>query len=1059
MMSFVMYPCAFFISHNYIARQLQHLESKRIKDCSSPYEGLTIIKKLMVKDSTDEDHGLAVQILKKGFLELRDAFPESNMPCVWESLYCCFKEDKPALAQVKISKHSSVKKLDSMYLTYQLSRYYASIIRSEDVTYLQCLKEISQVKEDDHHLCSQLVQIYDLLVASKNDPNAVEGRVTPMYSLLGKIKRTYKRLTQIYTKRPEVLELYGHFMVDVMNDASGQQYIAFGDNEKSLIVRSVVAINRIESLFNADVGILVVGGAKDEVGCILYANEEIASLLEANVIQLIGQELNTFIPPPYSTNHNSKMEEFLDNLTANRIFRSHLVLYTLKRHIVEVTFEIRVLAMDYRPYFLVAVRGKPDNRDLAIYDHRGLITSSTQKFQAAFGQGRPVEGLNLDVMFPGIWEKRHDFPDFVPFLLNSGESVLAMIFTHATLRLSNVNFLYVLRSSDALEELIEGREIDPKYDPLLAQINHTFLEINSRRMKAMRSLDDQSRRVNFIADSQFKREKVRVQLDDPQTDANVASRISSSSLAVSRHDRFKDLKKITFSRGRRLKKILAVAFLVVLGIMIGLILTIQSFIAGIADISTISELGARRMLSVKIATESRTLLLIDQGLSTAPRNASVTTLEAIITRFSAAEDLAENERNRGFDLGKDEIIPIWKRMPEMTQEMVTGREAVKQLIFYATQLTSSTTDQAVFYGLRNGVGETSMFLNRTLFEYVQREVTTRFDMISFVALMMASGTVFVMSVYVLILAPNIYYTESSSHTCFNQLKVLSRESVIEGRMRVLERLEFVHGEEPYVLERDQTAPTAYKRVWPGLALRFCMFIAVTVLVLVAAFLIYLYKLNDLLMSNPHYSNWAGLRRMTIASAMFWSRELHLSHTGQGYFDTIDTDQLQYSYHERIANSTATLYWAHKSITHGRSGVKEIGQSADRIAMLYEAYPNNTLQLDYGVHSGVLEFISIVDYFVAEPTIDNLSALEALGGKLILAMEDLMNTQQDYIDSAVEEASASMMWLLVAYGGVLLGLYCYYSRVINNTNNSIVAVARLYTLIPDVGSSDDRPGNK
>jgi PAS domain-containing protein len=1050
-----MFPCYLYLSHNLVARQISINKAKLIRDCRSPYEAITVIKYVLFKDISAEDEdeekvGLlqrnheaseAQDRLREMFIALNRHSSETSITDVWESLYFCFREGNPTLAQLKLTKLNVTRSFTCAFLVYQLSSYYDSITEGEDITYLKWLKQTVQVKEDDKNACLQLVRVYDLLIASKSDANAVSDYLIPTYRLLQRTKKAYKHLIQHFIKRPEVLKLYGHFMADVLNDMSGLQAQSFTKNEANRL-RNLANMTRI-SLFD-NIGVLVVGVSQDDLGIILYANQEAASLLGLNISQVIGAELNNFIPPPYSLGHNQKLSEFLQFGATNHILRSHIMLYTSQKHIIEVSFDLKILAFDSTPYILVAIQGKPGDRELAVYDDRGCITSCTQHFKAQYGTDIRLEGINLEQLFPGIWDKREAFPDYVPFMLRCEDKMLVMAFSNTMMRVTKIKFVYVLNSYAALEEIEEGKKVDPNYHECIEAVKTHF----GASFKAHnRAVPEESKKVIFVRKS-VDLGKVGTEIV-PETDAVITSNASSANSAA-RITRYKKLRDYTVTKGRRVRVIIVVAFLLVLGTMIGLSETISYFVSQISSISTIRELGGRRALSVKIAAEARTLELIELGLSTDSREESIATLEDLIDKFEYAENIAEDERNDGHHLGKDEIVPVWEWQPEITLNLVTGREAVKRLLFRARQLTSSTTREAALYGIRNGVGETLYFLNRTLFELIEEEVKNRFSLITLVAFAMTGGLVVVLLVYIAVLAPSIYFLESNNHSSYDQLKAIPREAIMDARLKILDRLELVHGIEALTGERDRIKPTMYKQIWPKLALKFCLFVTATFAVLIAAFLIYIYQLNDLLLSNLPYTNWAGMRRVSTVSTVFWCRELLLSLDGNDYLNLIQEDQVFYSYQERIMNSTATLDWASRVISQqiASAGVKTIGKSSKQTDMMHGSYPSNSIELNYGIQSGILEFLALVADFTSTPTSEGLIKVKSLSASLFAAFEDIMIEHQDYINEKVDSTRTALMLMILAYGVTLFVLLFYYSWVISTTSVKIISLARLLPMLPE-----------
>lgn len=1053
---FIMLPCYLLISHGLVQRRLYNFSQKKPKDCNTPFEFMPILRQKLVlfeDDSVNYVNSAVQEEIKQAMIDLCTKFPTYRLANLWESLYYHFIEKNPSLAQTKLSKHGVSGSFEIQFLSYHISNLYDGLIKSEDVAFLRWLKQIAQVKEDDRKLCGQLLTIYDMLLASKNDANSISEHLIQTYELLLKTKNTYKRLTQVYSKSPEVLDLFGRFMVDILSDSTGNQYLMFGKSEKSSRSRSFVPINQITSLFNADVGIIVIGGAVSEIGAVVYVNEEAARLLGLNPSQMLGLDLNQFIPPPYCNNHNSKLLEFLEFGTTNHIFRSHLVLYSMDLYDVEVTYEVKALTLNCKPYFLTAVRGKPGNRELAVFDSNGLITSCTRNFENLYGNGHRLEGINLEALFPGLWDKRNEYPDFVPFILPVDERPLIMMFTFVTLRLSKVKFLYIIRSADALEELLEGKVVDSVYGPWINTIKENLAGQTRRAARSKGMPVDLSKKVLFSDNKRLGSNHTLDSHASQDVDINITS-ISSAHSEI-RMDRFRKMRDETMLRARKVKIILGVAFIFVFGILIGMLVSFNFIITETVDIDNITQIGSRRILAIKIASASRTLQLIEAGRVDGATADVVTSLRTYIDDLFDAENVAETVRKSGVSLGKDEEIPIWVWQPFMTQNLVTGREAIRQLLSQAESLTASTTDNAVLYSLRNGVGETLAFLNQTVYEYVAQHTDSEFKSVEFIASLMLGGLMCIIAAYIGILAPTIYHIESGNHKVYNQLKNIKRSSIVDARHRVQERLELVHCQEQIHTDRERQRPEAYKLLWPMLALKFCLFVTVTLMVVMIAYLVYSNILETMVLTNYNYSFWAGTRIASTLSSYFWCRELILSRQGFGFHEIMPENQLFYSYDESIKNSTSTLQWVHRALMHrlkqANLGISD--ESSAAVSILFDTYDTEITELDYGVHNGILEFLAQIRDFTANPTQEGLDQIELLSGTLTEGMEQLITIHCDYTDKQLDKARLAFSLTLFGYAVILELLYLYYAHVIKRTSLYIVSVARLLPLLPEADPNE------
>jgi PAS domain-containing protein len=1086
LISAAMYPCYFAISYGIVCSRVRGTSEHNIEACKTHFEGITFLKSklatFLANESSSERAQVAMQ-LRGEFNYIRNAFPTRMITGVWEALFYLIVDNNPELAQLKLcslqgssadyesrSKSATstpsslgvIKDFEGEFLMFHLSKHCDSTIKGEDVTYLVWLKQIEEVKQFDLELCEELVKIYGLLLASKSNVSAFSERLIPLYLLLLKTKATYKHLTQVYTKRPEVLELYGRFMCDVLNDQKGYPFLVNGQTERNSHSRVYMPINKIQTLFGADVGIIVISGAEEDLGIIQFVNEEAARLLSLSPQQMIGAELDRFIPPPYCHNHNTKLAEFLKYGTTNRIYRAHLTLYNPDRYDVEVTFDVRVMALNCRPYFLTAIRGKPENRELAIYDDDGKITSCTKNFEVLYAKGARLEGVALGDLFHGIMEERMKYPDNVPFMRVREESRLVMMFTHETLRLSKIKFLYIIRSDQALEELLEDRAIDPQHIPLVNAALE-YLSGRSRRLGKKRlAFVAHLKRAGIARKGTEQGSQSRSSVDshgfqscDAQGSHDKAMTSLDPALSELRTSKFCSLRDSVLQRSHRIKLTLGLAFMIVFLIVTGLQVAVDNFTSDIVQISTIHDFSSRQLLSTKIATYSKTLKLIAEGASDSSLQETVSSLEDVIKELHRIEALVEEERKLGKDLGKNTILPIWKWEPDITQNLVTGREAVRQLLSHAEQLTAATTEKAVMYGIRNGIGETYEFFNQTLVRYVESEVISRRASINTIALLVFIGVVCILLAYIMILAPNIYFLDTTSRKVHLELQQVHAESIIHARSKIMERLEYVHGEQPMIPELEHSKVTKYRLIWPRLALKFGLFVSATLLMLAGSFLMFNAKLDELIISNPHYSVWAGTRSTAVQSAYFWSRELLIRQRTGGYGAEMSKYQYYYSVNERITNSTQTLQWAHRvlSYTSRTSGITESELAQGTINLMHSAYSSDIPELHYGIHSGLLEFVAQVHDFAAEPAEGSLKRIELLSGRLLTAMDELSAKHQADIDFDISEMHSHFLGLLMGYGVILAVLYLYYIHEIKHISLLIIATARLLHLMPEVKPPD------
>lgn len=335
---------------------------------------------------------------------------------------------------------------------WRLSRALCDVSRSEEREFVDYQSLYQSARSLDSSLCEMTYDLLNVIINKNSNEQHLERSFINLAIVIRRAQQAYRSLKVKFSTDPFVLLSYGSFLGDIFHESVAQELITRGYFE--LNRRKKTHINTIESYSSADTGVMIISCHPKSFGKIIYVNEQIGKIIGCKTAEMMGKDLDDFIPPPYNYKHNRKLINFLACGEAKEVFRSHLFLSSNQRYSVEVTFRFRPTVVQETPYFVVAVRPKPSTREFAIFDSSFCITSHSLSFASAVSitSRQYMSGERLESLLPGITQ---EIANPHPFIYNHPDRNvrMGMKFAEVSLGSGTIHWLYVLRSERGIEDL------------------------------------------------------------------------------------------------------------------------------------------------------------------------------------------------------------------------------------------------------------------------------------------------------------------------------------------------------------------------------------------------------------------------------------------------------------------------------------------------------------------------------------------------------------------------------------------------------------------------------
>lgn len=227
------------------------------------------------------------------------------------------------------------------------------------------------------------------------------------------------------------------------------------------------------------------------------------------------------------------------------------------------------------------------------------------------------------------------------------------------------------------------------------------------------------------------------------------------------------------------------------------------------------------------------------------------------------------------------VIPQWIYYDGQPQASLQGILPVMTLMLRTTLAVNNSkyinfTNPNVQYIFRNGPAENSIYQNKSIFLFLEDQRKARLSDLALTDSLIIAAAVLLLALQFMLVTPQIIATEQLNRQIWKRLYDVPIEGIIELRLKVIERLEGIHGLEGPIenIVRKKKQPTP-RPVWPYYAAQTLILLVVSGLFFGLLFSGPYKNIQDKLKTLPNFLNWGQLFHLYFEGSCFWNSELYL----------------------------------------------------------------------------------------------------------------------------------------------------------------------------------------
>ncbi|CAG9323970.1 unnamed protein product [Blepharisma stoltei] len=379
-----------------------------------------------------------------------------KLQIIWIANYCLFTLKNGALAKIKLSKAKSLSEwsLEARYQEYLCNRIITEFDSNESVSYENYYHKINQIKHQDRKLCENLSSFWEE-VTSKN--LSFYNLIRTLNSIddgIEFLNAEYKQLTTKYHNSRDALIMYFLYMRNILHDYDNSDKINYKLRFFDRIFSSITNNTQNLSCFNSSNGILLISNEDENFGEILSANSKAMSFFNLSLHDIIGNNIQSFIPEPYKTKILDKMNHMVHfSSTTDTYFNDGCFFISKKNYLLETIGKASITSINSVLVTILVFKINRTQHQAALVSEEGEIYCYSEGFSEIAGNCNNLAGLNIKSLFPCL--EKTELQPLTPYHIPGLKSETILIFMHS--EFYSIKIPYVLLINDP-NEIIKWKD-------------------------------------------------------------------------------------------------------------------------------------------------------------------------------------------------------------------------------------------------------------------------------------------------------------------------------------------------------------------------------------------------------------------------------------------------------------------------------------------------------------------------------------------------------------------------------------------------------------------------
>ena len=835
---------------------------------------------------------------------------------IWEANYYFYYRKDPFLATLKLTKsHITDKTLESGFYTLKsLSKFSSNEVSSVRL-YLKYLMLMNQAQHLDESFCQTLLNLTAELLRAKPDAFKCQKLTSNLAQSSKKAVNKYFKLLELYPENTIVLRLLGSFLLDVMKEEAGRNYLFRAQ------MRRGSGYSHNSAFFSEKSGTLILSCALPSPGLISLADSKVCKVLGMAEGDLVGKEIVSVLPEDLARVGTEVLGKLV--LLKYDMEPARQLLYIVldsEGLIAPASISLDLTTWYNTPYLLMSLKEWSTPQIRLLIDPHWLILHHSSLSLFPYLPQAQYRYLHIHSLLPDFLQQ-----------YNREEEQLEYVGSEGMRWKVKVETLSVAKMELRVVTITKGDAMLSIPSSMGDQVARNDYDRKEVRFGAKTNIINTHSNISTIHSEPMDAERISETRAQIKRKMTFTSSIQSSVQGTKRQDIQTNHRIRLVSK--RLSILLLLCFVITIADVGGSLIYMTKLLSSLEATDTLRAYLRRNELLVELAYDARSLLLADDpayeydsAAICENMKAEIAELNAIIDLMKQRVDTADPAEIRSKAI--TQAIPSWKLIAgHITYEQTSLLDGLMRMSLAALRLTSSQppymNSSDGFYVVRNAVGETLEELNKTLSVLTEKDQEDREEQLTIISILVIICFIIIIIPLLVLVAPQIYRLEQLQQELWTHLYTLPKEAVVSMRTTVQDRLQDTFTYEDYSGEtvqiKENKASSKPTAVWITLVKKLSVYIVCTLVLLFVVQFSFAKSLGEVAVTIPNYTYWAGIRPQSIQEGSFWARELQLmSKSHLSYFDFVSSGSYWPHPLPRITNSTASLDFTARILDNGSS---------------------------------------------------------------------------------------------------------------------------------------------
>ncbi|CAG9311145.1 unnamed protein product [Blepharisma stoltei] len=326
----------------------------------------------------------------------------NKLQAIWAANYCLYTLKEESLAKIKLSKTKHIVdwSLESNYQEYLCQKNISNTSLSEGSQFSDYFLQSILVKNEEKQLCTNLLIFWSEITSRQ--PNLQKLR-RKLYSIEDEILFLNTKYNQLITEFPNsksLLSLYHSYCRDIIYNAEKSFFLEAKLRSIDKDLTNFLGDSKEFSLFNENIGILIISNEDSNFGEILYAEQKSAEYLKLPLGSIKNDNISNFIHPYYKEKFKEDSKRFIQYSSSSEIdLTKGFFLAKDAQDLLQLEGKMLLTSINGQLVAILVFKPKNVKNEIALLNEEGEIICHSNNFPKSVGKSEGLVGFELKNLF------------------------------------------------------------------------------------------------------------------------------------------------------------------------------------------------------------------------------------------------------------------------------------------------------------------------------------------------------------------------------------------------------------------------------------------------------------------------------------------------------------------------------------------------------------------------------------------------------------------------------------------------------------------------------------